>query len=122
MENTISIFSQLLRLFSRTDFQKAVNKHQAEKGAKGFDSWSQFIAMLFAQLGRAHSLREICQGLASVEGKINHLGVKSAPARSTLSYANAHRSYKVFEEVFFSTFGALSIDSTWKEVDRKSVV
>ncbi len=101
MENTISIFSQLLRLFSRTDFQKAVNKHQAEKGAKGFDSWSQFIAMLFAQLGRAHSLREICQGLASVEGKINHLGVKSAPARSTLSYANAHRSYKVFEEVFF---------------------
>lgn len=64
MENSISIVSQLLRLFSRTDFQKAVKKHQAEKGAKGFDSWSQLIAMLFAQLGRAHSLREICQGLA----------------------------------------------------------
>ncbi len=101
MENSTSVFSQLLRLFSRTDFQKAVNKHQAEKGAKGFDSWTQFIAMLFAQLGRAHSLREICQGLASVEGKLNHLGVKSSPARSTLAYANAHRSYKVFEEVFF---------------------
>jgi len=101
MENTISVFSQLLRLFSRADFQRAVKKHQAEKGAKGFDSWAQFIAMLFAQLGRAHSLREICQGLASIEGKLNHLGVKNAPARSTLAYANAHRSYKVFEEVFF---------------------
>jgi Transposase DDE domain/Domain of unknown function (DUF4372) len=56
--------------------------------------------MLFCQVGRAHSLREICGGLASVEGKLNHLGVGNAPARSTLSYANAHRPYALFEEVF----------------------
>ena len=56
--------------------------------------------MLFCQVGRAHSLREICGGLASVEGKLNHLGIGNAPARSTLSYANAHRPYALFEEVF----------------------
>jgi len=47
--------------------------------------------MLFCQLGRAHSLREICQGLAASEGKLKHLGVPTAPSRSTLAYANQHR-------------------------------
>lgn len=96
-----SIFSQLLGIFSRADFSVAVKRHGAERAAKGFDCWTQFVAMLFCQLGRAHSLREICSGLASVEGKLNHLGVGDAPKRSTLSYANAHRPAALFKEVFF---------------------
>ena len=95
-----SIFSQLLTIFSRADFERAVKKHKADRAAKGFDCWTQFVSMLFCQVGRAHSLREICGGLASVEGKLNHLGVGNAPARLTLSYANAHRPYALFEEVF----------------------
>ena len=95
-----SLFSQLLAIFSRADFAAAVRKHRAERAAKGFDCWTQFVAMLFCQLGRAHSLREICGGLASVEGKLNHLGVGAAPPRSTLSYANAHRPAALFQDVF----------------------
>lgn len=95
-----SMFSQLLSIFSRTDFQRLVRDHGADKAAKGFDCWTQFVAMLFCQLGRAHSLREICQGLASVDGKLNHLGVGAAPARSTLSYANAHRPWQLYRDVF----------------------
>ena len=44
--------------------------------------------MLFCQVGRAHSLREICAGLACCEGHLKHLGVPVAPKRSTLAYAN----------------------------------
>ena len=40
-----------------------------------------------------------------MEGKLNHLGVVNAPARSTLSYANAHRPWVLFEEVFFQLLG-----------------
>jgi hypothetical protein len=58
------------------------------------------VAMLFCQLGRAHSLREICGGLASIEGKLAHLGVQKPPKRSTLAYANEHRSYELYVEVF----------------------
>lgn len=100
MRNFTSIFSQLLTIFSRADFEKLVRKHNADRAAKGFDCWTQFVSMLFCQLGRAHSLREICGGLASVEGKLNHLGVGEAPSRSTLSYANAHRPWELFESVF----------------------
>ena len=105
MREFASIFSQLLAIFSRAQFETAVRRHEAERAAKGFDCWTQFVAMLFCQLGRAHSLREICGGLASVEGKLQHLGVGNAPARSTLSYANAHRPAGLFEDVFFSLLG-----------------
>lgn len=95
-----SIFNQLLQLFPRTAFQQAVERTQAERHARGFTCWDQFVAMLFAQLGRAHSLREICGGLASCEGRLAHLGV-AAPKRATLAYANAHRPWQLYQAVFY---------------------
>ena len=51
MQRFSSIFSQLLQLFPRTEFEQAVSEHRAERHARGFPSWSQFIGMLFCQLG-----------------------------------------------------------------------
>ena len=65
MNRVCSIFSQLLQLFPRAQFQQAVQKHKAERHARGFTSWGQFVAMLFAQLADARSLREIGNGLAA---------------------------------------------------------
>jgi hypothetical protein len=99
-----SIFSQWLQLFPRAEFQKAVVATKAERHARGFTCWGQFVAMLFCQLGRAHSLREICGGLASCEGKLAHLGI-AAPSRTTLAYANAHRPWQLYEQVFAQLLG-----------------
>ena len=93
------IFSQLLKLFPRTEFQALAKRTHAERHARGFTCWGQFVAMLFCQLGRAHSLREICGGLRSSEGKLKHLGI-TAPNRSTLAYANAHRPWQLYRAVF----------------------
>lgn len=95
-----SIFSQMLQLISRSGFAAAVEKHKAERHARGFSSWGQFVAMLFCQLGGAKSLREICGGLAASEGKLKHLGLPEAPSRSTLAYANQHRPWQLYEDVF----------------------
>lgn len=100
MERVCSIFSQILKLVPRAEFDRAVRKHEAEKHAKGLTSWSQFIALMFCQLGGAHSLREIIGGLAASEGKLRHLGVHLAPTRSTLAYANQHRPWQVYKELF----------------------
>ncbi len=100
MIRVCSIFSQLLQFFPRTEFAQAVKEHRAERHARGFDCWTQFIAMLFCQLARAQSLREICGGLAASEGKLKHLGVGNAPSRSTLAYANEHRPWQLFQTVF----------------------
>ena len=99
MNRFCSIFSQLLQLFSRIEFQRAVKQTKAERHARGFTCWGQFVAMLFCQLGRAHSLREITGGLRSCEGKLKHLGI-TAPSRSTLAYANEHRPWELYQTVF----------------------
>jgi Transposase DDE domain/Domain of unknown function (DUF4372) len=100
LNRVCSIFSQLLQLFPRLEFESVVRKHKAERHARGFSSWGQFVAMLFCQLGHAQSLREICGGLAASEGKLKHLGLPAAPARSTLAYANEHRPWQLYETVF----------------------
>jgi len=70
MRRFSSIFSQLLQLFSRLEFQSAVTATKAERHMRGFTCRGQFVRMLFCQLGRVHSLREITNGLRSCEGKL----------------------------------------------------
>ena len=100
MIRVASVFSQLLNIFSRQDFFRAVKDHEAERYSKGFSCWDQFVSMLFCQLAQAHSLREICGGLSCCLGKVVHLGLKEAPKRSTLAYANAHRPWQLYETIF----------------------
>jgi hypothetical protein len=100
MNKVCSMFSQLLQLFPRLEFAEIVRKHNGERHARGFTCWGQFVAMMFCQLGRAQSLREICGGLAASEGKLLHLGIPEAPKRSTLAYANEHRPWEIYKEVF----------------------
>ena len=105
MNRFSSIFGQILHLFPRREFFEAVEATRAERGAKGFSCWEQFVAMMFCQLGQAHSLREICGGLASCFGKARHLGIQDAPKRSTLSYANEHRPWQLYEKLFYHLLG-----------------
>lgn len=102
MVQVASLFNQLLHHFPRLEFAALVKKHRAERAAKGFDCWTQFVAMLFCQMGHADSLREICNGLACCLGKLVHLGIARAPNKSTLSYANQHRPAALYEDLFFT--------------------
>ena len=113
MNASCSMFSQILKLIPRTDFERLVKHTQAERHARGFSSWQQFVAMLFCQLGRAQSLREISQGLASCEGKLAHLGIE-APARASLAYANAHRPWQLFEQVYLLLFERIQAQGLWR--------
>jgi hypothetical protein len=97
------MFSQVLKLIPRIEFERMVKETGAEYRSKGLSSWAQFVGMLFCQLGRAHTLREIEGGLKSCEGKLAHLGIE-APKRSSLSYANKHRPWQLFEMVFHGLF------------------
>src|SRR5262249_11328638 len=93
-----SMFSQLLKLFPRTEFPALVKRTHAERHARGCTGWGQFVAMLFCQRGRAPSRREIWGGLGSSEGQLQHLGI-AAPARSTLASANEPRPWPLYRAV-----------------------
>ena len=117
MNKVSSIFSQLLQLFPRVEFQHMVKETLAERHAKGFTCWGQFVAMLFCQLGRAHSLREITGGLRSCEGKLKHLGI-TAPSHSTLAYANEHRPWELYQQVFLRLFDRCRVQVVGKKTFR----
>jgi hypothetical protein len=102
MVRSAILFSQLLKQIPRPLFAELVMKHQAERNAKGFTCWCQFVSMLFCQLARADSLREITNGLACCLGKLRHLGLGKSPNKSSLSYANQHRPAALFEDIFWA--------------------
>jgi hypothetical protein len=111
LNRVCSIFSQLLSLLTRREFDQIVENHKAERHSRGFSCWGQLVAMLFCQLGRAYSLREICGGLAACEGKLKHLGLKDSPRRSTLAYANEHRPWEVYQDVFYQLLNRCIVES-----------
>mgnify|MGYP000388714708 CR=1 FL=1 len=76
-----------------------VNQYQSDKGVKGLTTWNQLISMLFCLLTGADSLREISDGLYSSLGKLSHIG---SVYRSTLSYANSKRPYKLYEGFYYA--------------------
>jgi len=119
MVQVASLFNQLLHHFPRLEFGSLVKKHQAERAAKGFDCWTQFVAMLFCQLGHADSLREICNGLTCCLGKLVHLGIAKAPNKSTLSYANQHRPAALYQDLFYTALSRFRQQQGLGERKRK---
>ncbi len=73
----------------------------------GIDSWTHLVSMVYMQLSGSTSLRDISHGLRSATGNFMHMGVTKAPCKSSLSYINKHRSYKVFEDIYFSLLDRL---------------
>jgi hypothetical protein len=64
--------------------------------------------MLYAQMQGVSSLRELINCMDIFRGGINHFGLKRLPARSALAHANEHRSYEVFEKIFYALIPLVS--------------
>jgi len=99
-----TMFSELLKLTPRFRFDKAVDRHKADRYAKSFTSWRQFITLMYAQIKGKDSLRDIEIGLSAHSSRWYHLGLDRV-RRSTLSDANNRRDYRIFEEMFYSLPG-----------------
>jgi len=100
MHHNNTILGQMLQMFPRYEFQKAVSETKTEHHARGFSSWNHFVSMLFGQLSGQDSLRGIEAGLATQGTSLYHAGVGPIH-RSTLAYANEHRSHELFKNIFF---------------------
>jgi len=121
----ITLFSQILQQINRKYFRKAVNQYQTDKHNKGINSWTHFVAMLFLHLAKANSIREVTNGLKSITGNLNHLGIMhKTPSKSSLSYINEHRDWQMFREFYFMLKNDLQGRGYLKrkifnEIDRK---
>ena len=93
------IFSQILSLTSKESLSEVFRGTKANHYYKQLKGWEHFVSMMYCVLGICQTLREITMGLEVYEGKLNHLGIKKAPDRSTLSDANKNRPSNVFKAI-----------------------
>lgn len=101
MNTNVTLYNQILRLIDRNSFAKIVRQYESDKHSKGINSWTHLVSMLFCHLAKANSVREIANGLRSATGNLNHLGVHRSPGKSSISYLNKHRNWKVFKDLYF---------------------
>jgi len=96
------IFKQILNLVNQVNIQSLINKHQSDPYYKEFKTRTHLITMLLGILSRCDSMTEICEGLRAFRGKLNHLGLDKAPAKSTACDGLRNRDSAFFEELYFS--------------------
>jgi len=96
------IFKQVIGLIDAISIQGLIKKHDADRYYKAFKAKTHLITVLFGILSRCDSMTEICEGLRALGGKLNHLGLEKAPAKSTACDGMRNRDNKFFEDVYFS--------------------
>src|SRR5215469_13505764 len=107
MRHENSVFHEVLKHLPWGEFERLVEAHGADRRVRRLTTKSQLVAMLYAQLSGASSLREIEAGLASHAARLYHLGATPA-ARSTLADANRLRPHQVFGGLFSTLAGQAS--------------
>ena len=95
------IFSQLLKLVDKWEFSKLVKEHKSDRYYKSFKSWDHLFTMLFGILSRCDSMAETCEGLKGMSGKLNHLNLEKAPAKSSAGDVLRNRNNDFFEALYY---------------------
>ena len=100
MAHSSTILNQLTALFPRHEFESLAKTHHKGQKFRSFNRWSQFLAMITAQLSGRKSLRDLIANLQAQGHRIYHLGMKRT-TRATLARVNEQQPYELYTELFF---------------------
>ncbi len=95
------VLSQILDVIPASIISAATRKHKSNRYYKKLPVRVHLVSLLYGVFSYCNGLRELCEGMLACEGKLTHLGLDKAPARSTISDANTKRSYQVFETIYY---------------------
>ena len=114
------LLAQIIKLIPNHILQDSIHIYQSDKGCSTYMTYDQLVAMIFGQLNKCLSLREINLGLSVDEKLIRDLNLEQSPAKSTMSDGNAQRDWKVFEHIYFELIkyykGVFSKQQGYKEI------
>ena len=95
------IFKQIIKLIPKDKFDGLVYQCKSDKYYKSFFSWEQLVTMLFGIFSRCDSMREVCDGMRALGGKLNYLDMDCSPAPSTAGDALRERDEEFFRLFYF---------------------
>jgi Transposase DDE domain/Domain of unknown function (DUF4372) len=108
---TRTVLSQILSLVPRGEFEKLAREHGGEKRIRSFPCWTQFACLVYAQLSRQTSLRDLELALETKNAFLYHCFGATEIRRSTLADANESRPYRIYESLFIRLYQQCAIQA-----------
>jgi hypothetical protein len=96
------LLKQIIELIPKKLISSSIRKYNSDKYYKTYKTYDQLVAMLYGQLNKCLSLRDITIGLGLNEKLLIDLDLLQSPAKSTMSDGNEMRNWQVFESIYFS--------------------
>lgn len=115
------ILNQLLSLIDRNSVRSLARRGGYDRYYKYFDTFGHLVTMLYSSLNNCTSSREVVSGMHACHSKLQHLGMISPPARSTLCDANAKRPFDIFQQLYellYKRHRHLLPDSRLRQYDK----
>lgn len=94
------LMRQILDLIPSNILQSSIDKFSSDKHCHKYKTYDQLVSMIFGQLNKCHSLREIAQGISISPDFLKDIGLEQSPAKSSMSDGNAKRGWRVFEQLY----------------------
>ena len=91
-----TLFAQVMEFVPWKTFGRIIERHNGDAGVRTLGCADLFRVMAFAQITWRESLRDIEACLAANQAKLFHMGIKAAPARSTLADALNLRDWRIY--------------------------
>lgn len=99
MSHHNTVFSQLLKLVSRHEFETLAKQHHSGRSFRTATRWSQFVTMTMAQLSGRNSSRDIVENMSAQAPRLYHLGTAKL-SKSNLSRINEDKPHTLYEALF----------------------
>ena len=96
------LFKQIIDLIPKEIISASITEYNSDKHYRAYKTYDQLVAILYGQLNRCVSLRDITLGLGLNSKLLTDIGLTQSPARSTMSDGNENRRWEVFESIYFS--------------------
>jgi len=121
------LLGQIIELIPSSIISKAILELNSDYRFKTYKTYDQLVALLFGQLNKCYALRDICIGLKVSGDFLCDIGLKQSPARSTMSYTHAKRSWKVYEYIFMKILAHYKrlftrTATVWDEKNQKELI
>lgn len=91
-----TLFAQVMEYVPWKTFGRVIDRHGGDAGVRTLSCADLFRVMAFAQLTWRESLRDIEVCLTANQARLFHMGMKGAPARSTLADALNLRDWRIY--------------------------
>ena len=96
------LIKQIIDLIPQKIIFEGITKYKSDKYYRTYKTYDQLVAILYGQLNKCLSLRDITLGLGLNTKLLTDIDLSQSPAKSTMSDGNEKRNWKVFEFIYFS--------------------